>query len=212
MNSISQAYQLLSTNRRISPLSREIGVSRKRLVNFLSGKISVDELTVSEYKNLKASSVLEGLIEDINGVYSLTEMEHLAIYKVKFYPEKIKEGLEIFWNYIRPGVNILKGSSCVPFGDSSFHLMILTEIESIATKHEDSVGANQDGSHWPLSVNEQQQKIWLEECIKAAGSEENFRSIWKEWNLNCIQRVKVNFHSLNFEPKKVPGQTEFALS
>ena len=216
MNSISQAFQQLSTDlstdRKVSPLAREIGVSRKRLARFLASEVPVGQLTVEEYKKIKAHTLFTNVIEDITDLHQLPEMEHLAIYKVKFYPEKIKEGLEIFWNYIRPGVNILKGRSCVPFGDSSFHLMILTEIESIATKHADSVGANQDGSHWPLSVNEQQQKIWLEECIKAAGSEENFRSIWKEWNLNCIQRVKINFHSLNFEPKKVPGQTELIFS
>lgn len=210
MNSISQAYQLLSTNRRISPLSREIGVSRKRLVNFLSGKISVDDLTVSEYKNLKASSVLEGLIENINGVYPLPKLEYMVSLKVRFHPGKIRAGLEVFGDYIRPAVLALNGRASIPYGHSFFHLWILMEIEDM-TEHEDTIGANEHGNHWPLNINEQQQKIWLAECIKTSGSGEKFRKIWERWNLD-IEQVEANYHTLDFKPKKNNGQTEFALS
>ena len=210
MNSISQVYQLLSMNRRISPLSREIGVSRKRLVNFLSGKISVDDLTVSEYKKLKASSVLEGVIEDINDVYSLPKMEYMASYKVRFNHGKIRAGLEVFRDYLRPSVLALKGRASIPYGHSFFHLWILMEIEDIRV-HEDTIDANEHANHWPINVSEQQQKIWLEECIKTAGSEEKFRKIWERWNLD-IEHVEVHYHALDFKPKKNNGQTEFALS
>lgn len=175
------------TKGRITPLSRELGISRKRLSRWIEGSITDKDLTVGEYTALKNHNELNAGLKtkpELQG-----QIEFLSIYKVRFLPEKVKEGLDLFYQYINEpnlAIDCLTGQ---PYGDSSCHLIATLKTDSLA--YDDLVGINKYSNHWPVRIDTEAQKTWLEIAVRLAGSQSNFDEIWKRFNL-AIEWVKTD--------------------
>ena len=190
------------THRKLAPLSLELGISRKRLQKFISGEIKEEGLTLKEYSALKEQPIFEEFMKKTEADEGEAG-EFLAIYKIKFHPEKIKFGLDLFYRYINAANRAINCTTGVPYGDSSCHLLAVLKTGSLA--HEDKIGLNAYATHWEdVRIDEKQQALWFSVAAESAGGEENFKKVWKDFNL-AIESVTCSFVSLNDPQRKNNG-------
>jgi hypothetical protein len=196
---------------RITPLAKDLKISRRRLKRFLDNDLGFDELTIAEYKAMAPHPLLSHLMESsikissdngvLNGNGSVEPDEYIAVYRIKFYPDKVKYGIETYYKYIAKSNEAINCVVAVPFGDSSYHLLAMLQIDSI--QHSDTIGLNAYSNHWSVRINKEQQAKWMETAIATAGSEEQFQQIWKEFN-HAIEGVQTQFFCLNPQQEETP--------
>ena len=196
---------------KITPLAKDLCISRRRLKRFLDNGLSFDELTISEYKAMNNHPLLSHLMESsiktssVNGVLNAkgecTDCEYIAVYRIKFCPERVKSGIETYYKYIAKSNEAINCVVAVPFGDTSYHLLAMLQIDSI--QHNDTIGLNAYSNHWSVRINKEQQAKWREVAIATAGSEEQFQQIWKGFN-HAIDWVQTQFFCLNPHPEETP--------
>ena len=193
-----------ATSSKVTPLSRDLGVSRRRLKRFIDGDLKVDKLTVGEYRVLSGHPIFKDMMAQklrfpnddlgvLNGGGDRKGKQFLASYRVKFFPDKIKRGLDLYATYIHEAnlsINCVTGQ---PFGDSTYHLMALLQVGDLA--HDDLIGFNQYATHWDIRIAPEDQKKWFSVAMEKAGGESNFQKIWQEFN-ELIDGVHTFFFSL----------------
>tara|TARA_B100002003_G_C13834143_1_gene409815 strand:- start:102 stop:404 length:303 start_codon:yes stop_codon:yes gene_type:complete len=99
-------------------LVKALNLSRSRLQKFADGEIDVDNLTVKEYKALFANAIETNIFIEIKRGNT---NELLSIYKIRFETDKIKEGVSMFYKYIREPNLSIGCIAGVPFGNSNYH-------------------------------------------------------------------------------------------
>ena len=102
---------------------KALNLSRSRLQKFVDGEIDVDNLTVKEYKALAAHPLFANAIETniFIEIKRGNANEFLSIYKIRFETDKIKEGVSMFYKYIREPNLSIGCIAGVPFGNSNYH-------------------------------------------------------------------------------------------
>lgn len=183
------------TYRKLKPLSQELGMSRKRLEKLVEGEISEEDLTLKEFSVLKEHPVFTEFMQAFSKGSESETGEFLAVYKVRFYPEQIKFGLDLFYRYINNANKAIDCQSGVPYGDSSYHLFAVLKTDRLA--YDDIIGLNKHATHWEVKISPDQQAVWLAVASEDAGGEENFKPIWRDFNVIAIESVTTDLISLN---------------
>ena len=208
-NAIELLHQ--KTHRKLSPLAKELGISRKRLVRWINGEMDTTDLTVGEYISLHKHHLFTHILQSkvsiptlengiLNAKAELGNYRFLAAYRIKFFADKAKKSLGMYYKYVSNANKSINCISALPFGDSSYHLMAILQIGDDSLRQEDLVGFNRYANHWNVRVNAENQRKWLQIAIQDAGSESKFQEIWQESN-ESIESVHTYLFSL--EPESI---------